>query len=508
MSTVPTPTALTSSAPQSTVPAPTGPASAVPTSAVPTPAVPTSAVPTSTALLTDHYELTMLQAALRSGMAGRRAVFEVFTRSLPAGRRFGVLAGTGRLLAAIEQFRFGPRETEHLRSTGVVDDRTVDWLAGYRFGGDIHGFAEGEPFLPGTPVLVVEGTFAECVLLETLVLSVLNHDSAVAAAGARMVAAAGDRPCLEMGGRRTHEQAAVAAARAAYIVGFAGTSNLEAARGYGVPSAGTSAHAFTLVHDDETAAFAAQVAALGAGTTLLVDTYDITTGIANAVAAAGTGLGAIRIDSGDLAAGARAARAQLDALGAVTTRIVVTGDLDEHAIARLAAAPVDSYGVGTSLVTGSGAPTAGFVYKLVEADGRPVAKTSIGKGTRGGRKEIVRRFGPDGSAVADVIIPGGEWPGAARARGAAPAAPANAADPADAADPAARAAPADRPLLVPLMRAGAVVAETLVGAAGVTRARDHHRAALASLPAAARDVRYGQPCLPVVVAGDGTRPVS
>ena len=459
----------------------------------------------STALLTDHYELTMLQAALRSGAADRRVVFEVFTRSLPPGRRFGVLAGTGRLLDALSDFRFGAAELDHLRATGVVDARTADWLAGYRFGGDIHAFAEGEPFLPDTPVLVVEGTFAECVLLETLVLSVLNHDSAVAAAGARMVIAAGDRPCIEMGSRRTHEEAAVAAARAAYLAGFAATSNLEAARRYGVPSAGTSAHAFTLVHADEPEAFRAQVAALGTGTTLLVDTYDVTTGIANAIAAAGPELGAIRLDSGDLASTARAARAQLDRLGATDTRIIATGDLDEHSIARLADAPVDGYGVGTRLVTGSGAPTAGFVYKLVEVDGKPVEKTSVGKRTRGGRKEVFRRHNADGTAVADIIIPGGACgpiPGAASGGAARDEAAAAGSGPAGAAAPRSGSAH-DRRLLVPLVLGGKPADPALTGTAGLRAAREHHRAALAALPPVARDLSFGRPCLPVVLMAAG-----
>src|SRR5581483_2528824 len=180
---------------------------------------------------------------------------------------------------------------------------------------------EGEVYFPHSPLLTVTGTFAEAVVLETLVLSVLNFDSAVAAAAARMVTAAGGRPIIEMGSRRANEHAAVAAARAAYLAGFASTSNLAASRRYGVPTAGTAAHAFTLLHDTEVAAFAAQVGALGASTTLLVDTYDITRGIERAVQAAGTGLGAIRIDSGDLGVLARAAREQLDALGATGTRI-------------------------------------------------------------------------------------------------------------------------------------------------------------------------------------------
>jgi nicotinate phosphoribosyltransferase len=360
-------------------------------------------VPASTALLTDHYELTMVSAALRDGSAGRQCVFEVFARRLPAGRRYGVVAGTARILEDLARFRFGEDELRFLRESGVVDDPTAEWLAGYRFGGDIDGYAEGELFFPGSPILTVSGTFAECVVLETLVLSVLNHDSAIAAAAARMVTAARGRALIEMGSRRTQEDAAVAAARAAYLAGFTSTSNLEAGRRYGIPTGGTAAHAFTLLHEDEPAAFAAQLAALGKNTTLLVDTYDISRGIRNAVEAAGPALGAIRIDSGDLSVLAVQSRELLDSLGATDTRIVVSGDLDEYAIAALAAEPVDAYGAGTAVVTGSGAPTAGLVYKLVEVDGRPVVKRSENKGTVGGRKTAVRRHKPTGTAVEEVV---------------------------------------------------------------------------------------------------------
>jgi len=298
---------------------------------------------------------------------------------------------------------------------GFLDRDTIDYLAAYRFGGDVDGYPEGELYFPGSPVLSIHGTFAECVVLETLVLSILNHDTAIASAAARMVCAAEGRPLIEMGSRRTHECAAVAAARAAYIAGFAGSSNLEAQRRYRVPALGTSAHAFTLLHStadgpDELAAFAAQVAALGAGTTLLVDTYDVAQGVANAVAAAGTRLGAVRIDSGDLGVLAREVRRQLDALGAHQTRIVVSGDLDEFSIAALRAEPVDTYGVGTSVVTGSGAPTAGMVYKLVEVDGMPVEKRSARKESHGGRKQAVRLVGPTGTIVEEVVCPAGTPP--------------------------------------------------------------------------------------------------
>jgi nicotinate phosphoribosyltransferase len=426
---------------------------------------------TSTALLTDHYELTMLQAALRSGAAQRRCVFEVFARRLPEGRRYGVVAGTGRLVEAVRAFRFGADELAALRERGVVDEQTLDFLAGYRFSGDISGYAEGECYFPGSPLVVVEASFAEGVLLETLILSILNHDAAVAAAASRMVTAAGDRPCLEMGSRRTHEQAAVAAARAAYVAGFAATSNLEAGRTYGVPTAGTSAHAFTLLHDTERAAFEAQVACLGKGTTLLVDTYDVPTAVEVAVDVAGPELGAVRLDSGDLLTQAVEVRAQLDSLGAADTRIVVTSDLDEHAIAALAAAPVDAYGVGTCLVTGSGAPTAGLVYKLVaRADDSgalvDVAKKSKDKATVGGRKWALRRRGARGVAEAEVVGIGEQ--------------------PVDDGD--------DRPLMVELLRGGEVVATDL----DLQSARQRHERAMSELPPRARRLSRGEPAIPTL----------
>ena len=327
---------------------------------------------TSTALFTDRYELTMLDAALRAGTAGASSVFEVFTRALPSGRRAGVFAGLGRLLDALESFRFGPPE--------------LDWLDGFSFTGDIHAYAEGELYTGGSPVLTVVAPFGQAVLLETIVLSILNHDSAVAAAASLIVREAGGRPVIEMGSRRTDYGAAVAAARAAYVGGFTSTSNLEAGRRYGIPTAGTVAHAFILSFGDEQAAFAAQVAAQGPHTTLLVDTYDTEEGIRRAVAAAGPRLAAVRVDSGDLGATARWARELLDDLGATQTKVIVTGDLDDQSIRALGAAPIDGYGVGTSVVTGLGAPTAGLIYKLVSMAGQPVAKRSPGKATVGGRK--------------------------------------------------------------------------------------------------------------------------
>jgi nicotinate phosphoribosyltransferase len=441
----------------------------------------------STALLTDHYELTMLQAALRSGAAYRPAVFEVFARHLPHGRRYGVVAGTGRLLDAVEQFRFGQTELSFL--DGIVDAPTLAFLKSYRFSGNIWGYAEGDCYFPGSPILVVSGTFAECVLLETVCLSILNHDCAIASAASRMVCAAGSRPLIEMGSRRTHELAAVAAARAAYVAGFASTSNLAARFLYEVPSAGTAAHAFTLVHDNERHAFESQLSSLGKGTTLLVDTYDVERAVRTAVSLAGPSLGAVRIDSGDLPLVARSVRALLDSLGATSTRILLTGDLDEYSIAALGAVPVDGYGVGTSLVTGSGAPTAALVYKLVargsspaapsgasaeasadalsEASSEelvPVAKNSVGKPSRGGQKWAVRHRDSAGVALEERVTLVPPEPGLS-----------------------------DRSLLVPLVEAGVVV-----GREPLTAAQERHRASLAELPPYALQLSRGYPAIPTV----------
>ncbi len=432
----------------------------------------------STGLLTDHYELTMLQAALRSGTAHRRSVFELFTRRLPTGRRYGVVAGTGRVLDALEAFCFGQEQLAFLREHEVVDEATLEWLASYQFTGQIWGYGEGDAYFPGSPLLVVESTFAEAVLLETMLLSIYNHDSAVASAASRMIAVAEGRPCIEMGSRRTHEWGAVAAARAAYLAGFATSANLQAGLDYGVPTRGTAAHSFTLVHDSERDAFAAQLESLGQGTTLLVDTYDVAAAVQTAVELAGPGLGAVRIDSGDLALLAHQVRRQLDDLGATQTRIIVTSDLDEFSIAGLAAAPVDGYGVGTSLVTGSGHPTSGFVYKLVAraVSGDPdatlltVAKKSVDKTSMGGRKWALRRLDSAGIAEAEVLGIG-EPPG----------------DDGD-----------DRALLRELVREGAIV-----GREPLEAARSRHDAAMAELPPESRKLSRGEPAIPTEYLVDG-----
>ncbi|MDI2097366.1 nicotinate phosphoribosyltransferase [Ruicaihuangia caeni] len=425
----------------------------------------------STALLTDRYELTMLDAALRSGHAERRCMFETFARRLPQGRRYGVFAGGGRLLDAIEQFRFGDEELEWLRQERVVHDDTLEWLANYRFSGSIRAYREGEVYFPGSPVLEVEASFAEGVLLETLILSVLNYDTAIATAAARMVSAAAGRPLAEMGSRRVGERSAVAAARAAYIAGFGATSNLEAGRSWGVPTMGTAAHSFTLLYDSEREAFSAQLDAMGAGTTLLVDTFDVARAIDLAVELAGPELGAVRLDSGDLPVLVHEVRRQLDSLGATGTHITVTNDLDEYAISTLAAAPVDSYGVGTSLVTGSGSPAAGMVYKLVahtDGDGWvPVGKRSAGKASVAGRKDAVRELS-SGRARAEIVHVES--------------------------DPEASVG---RLLQVPLVVDGEID-EQWRGPAGVQAAREHRAMAVAELPRDAFRLSQGDPAIPTV----------
>lgn len=426
----------------------------------------------SSALMTDRYELTMLEAALKSEKANRAAVFEVFARNLAGERRYGVVAGTGRLLELISHFRFEDEALAWLTQEKVIEESTANWLANYKFSGNVFGYREGEIYFPYSPVLIVEGSFAEAVILETLILSVLNFDSSVASAAARMVTAASGRRLSEMGSRRTSEASAIAAARAAYIAGFDATSNLQAGKSFGIPTMGTASHAFTLLHDSEPEAFKAQIAAFGPKTTLLVDTYNIESGIRNAVAIAGKELGGVRIDSGDLPVEVAKARALLDSLGATETKITVTNDLNEFSIAALAAAPVDSYGVGTSVVTGSGVPAAGFVYKLVayqneNNDWLAVSKQSAHKTNLGGRKYALRRLDASGVATAEVI-----------GVGALPGSDSN-----------------DRTLLTKLISDGEINSE-FVGIDGVKLAREHHGISKAELPAMAHRLTGGQPAIP------------
>ena len=430
----------------------------------------------SPAMMTDMYEYTMLDAALKDGTANRKCVFEIFTRHLPEGRRYGVVAGTGRILDALERFHLDDDDLRFLSDRKIVSAETIAWLERFHFSGSVKGYREGEMFFPNSPVLQVEGTFGECTLLETLLLSILNYDCAVASAASRMVTAAKDRPCMDMGGRRTNEWSAVAASRAAVVGGFQGTANLLAAQLYGLNAIGTAAHCFTLVHDSERDAFISQIDALGRNTTLLVDTYNIEEAVKTAVEVAGPELGGVRIDSGDLAALAQRVRNQLDALGATNTKITVTNDLDEYALAALQTAPVDSYGVGTRLVTGSGAPTCAMVYKLTErenTDGvmQPVAKKSKDKATVPGRKLAFRSYEYN-LADCEHVISGAE-------------------------DQLAAFRPEEgwKDLLVDFVDHGQIDA-TWQGHDAIMAAHDYRAQALAELPITAQSLMRGEPVIP------------
>jgi nicotinate phosphoribosyltransferase len=353
-----------------------------------------------------------------------------------------------------------------LEANSVVDRETLAWLADYKFQGNVSGYREGELYFGHSPILTVEGSFAEAVILETVILSILNYDSAVAAAAARMKSVAAGRRLIEMGSRRAHESAAVSAARAAYIAGFDATSNLAAGELYGIETTGTSAHAFTLLHDSEEQAFQAQLDSMGNETTLLVDTYDVKNAVDTAVRLTDGKIRAVRLDSGDLATSAVEVRKQLDDLGAKQTKITVTSDLDEYTIAALAIAPIDSYGVGTSLVTGSGFPTAGFVYKLVahsdNGDWVDVAKTSKLKTNRGGKK-FASRVLESGTAKSEVVS--GELP-------------------------------SGRALQVAMIVNGEIATDYL-GVEGTAKAREHHKLAISELPTGALRLSRGEPAIPV-----------
>lgn len=376
---------------------------------------------TNPAMMVDLYELTMLDAALKTGVAHRRACFEAFARRLPLNRSYGVVAGIGRLSDMVSDFGFEPEDIDYLESLGRLSDDVLGYLETFIFQGDIWSYREGDLYFPFSPVVRVDATFGEALLLETLILSVLNHDCAIASASSRMRTAAKDRTLIEMGGRRTHEHAAIAAARAAYLTGFDATSNVQAGAMYDIPVAGTSAHAFTLVYHDELEAFKSQIATQGLSTTLLIDTFDMETGTKRAIEAAGCfggTPGAVRIDSGDLTVEIPRVRGWLDEAGAEDTKIVVSGDLNEYSLEVLADCQADGYGVGTELVTGSGFPTASMVYKVVAAasgsdpDGDlvPVEKKSAGKQTRGGLVRPYRVFDNGGTAISESLVPDGQDP--------------------------------------------------------------------------------------------------
>ena len=348
----------------------------------------------TTAYKTDHYEFTARQAAKK--INDQNAVFDLYTRRLPEGRAFGVVAGMSRLIKALHDFKYTNEFVTKLIEAGVISAESGETLKGKKFEGKVTGLQDGDLYFPNTPILTVEGKYGDILVVETLCLSILNHDSAIASAAARMKIAAGNTPLIEAGARRTHDDAAQHATEAAYISGFDVSSNL-AALGV-VPTAGTVMHAFILAFETEEEAFEAQFAEYGAETTFLIDTYDIEEGINTAIRVCknyGEAPRAIRIDSGDLCEEAFKARKQLDNAGCESTKIIVSGDMDEYSISALkeAGAPVDMFQVGTAVVTGSGHPAAGMVYKLVaierENGWHSVEKKSLNKRSYGGHKKVI-----------------------------------------------------------------------------------------------------------------------
>lgn len=373
-------------------------------------------------LYTDRYQLSMLGAYLREGIASRRAVFELSMRKLPRARRFLVVAGIDRALRFLEGVRFTEDEIAYLRASpslrDVMSDEMVAYLRDFRFRGQVYGVREGEVLMGGAPILRVEGTLAEAQIVETFLLGVINHESKVASKAARVVLAARGRPVMEFGARRLDPLAAPTAARAAYIAGCVGTSCEEAGFRYGVPVSGTCAHSYMLAHvdDGESGAFRAFAEAFPSGTSLLVDTWDTLRGAMRA-ADAGPAVKAVRIDSGDLARLGPQVRSILDAKGRSDVKLIGSDDMDEYKITALldAGAPYDTFGVGTAIVLSPDSPSFGAVYKLVEVDDRrgvatPVAKRAPGKASYGGAKGVWRSYANDGAAREDVIALATEQP--------------------------------------------------------------------------------------------------
>lgn len=369
-------------------------------------------------LLVDLYELTMVDVYRREGMADRTATFSLFVRSLPPERGYLVAAGLHDALDWLEHLRFGPDELEAIGRLGLFEPAFLDWLADRRFTGTVRGVPEGTVVFAEEPILEVEGPIAEAQLAETFLLNQVTLQTLLATKAARCRYAAGTRPVVDFALRRSHGiDAGMKLARICGLVGLAGTSNVGGADRYGVPASGTMAHAFVQAYEDETEAFRAFAAAFGEATILLVDTYDTRRGVERATLVAeemrgrGVELRGIRLDSGDLAAEARFARAHLDGAGFPAVQIYASGGLDEYEIHRLLEvehAPIDGFGVGSSLGASVDAPTLDTVYKLVAYDGRPVRKTSPGKITWPGAKQVWRSAGgePDVLALADEAPPG------------------------------------------------------------------------------------------------------
>ena len=378
----------------------------------------------SDALFTDLYQLTMAQAYFQIGQVGD-AAFDLFFRNFPPNRAYYVFCGLEAALEYAESFGFSDADIAALDEIGVFAPDFLDYLSRLRFTGAIRAMREGEIFFPNEPVLEASGPIVECQLLETWLLNRVGLESMLATKAARVMDTAGGRDVFDFGARRAHgRDAAIGMARASHIAGFGGTSDVEAARRFGIPAVGTMAHSFISSFGDERAAFRAYAKSFPDSSVFLVDTYDTIGGVRNAIAvaretrAAGGGeLRAIRLDSGDLAALAVQARRLLDDAGFPDVRIIASGGLDEYSIESLVRrnAPIDGFGVGTRAITSADAPYADFVYKLVEYEGEPKMKLSEGKASLPMRKQVYRQFADSGAMRGDMITaadgepPSGEW---------------------------------------------------------------------------------------------------
>jgi nicotinate phosphoribosyltransferase len=367
--------------------------------------------PATSALLTDLYQLNMMQAYLDRGET-KTAVFEFFVRKLPRERGFLIAAGLEQVLEFLSELRFTPEELEWLASSGRFGKNLIDYLAGLRFTGAIHAMPEGTVFFPDEPILRVTAALPEAQLVETRLINLLQFQSMIAAKAARMVLAAPGKRLVDFGLRRAHgAEAGFLAARASYIAGFAGTATVLADKEFGIPIFGTMAHSYIQVHDDEAEAFENFARARPKNLTLLIDTYDTEAAARKVVAlaprlkAAGISIGGVRLDSGDLITLSKAVRRILDEGGLRDVTIFASGGLDETVIANIirSGAPIDGFGIGSSLTTSYDAPGLDCAYKLEEYAGLPRRKRSAGKATWPGRKQVWRRFGADGRMAGDIL---------------------------------------------------------------------------------------------------------
>jgi nicotinate phosphoribosyltransferase len=367
--------------------------------------------PATSALLTDLYQLNMMQAYLDRGET-KTAVFEFFVRKLPRERGFLIAAGLEQVLEFLAELRFTPEELDWLASSGRFGKNLIDYLAGLRFTGDIRAMPEGTVFFPDEPILRVTAALPEAQLVETRLINLLQFQSMIAAKAARMVLVAPGKRLVDFGLRRAHgAEAGFLAARASYIAGFAGTATVLADKEFGIPIFGTMAHSYIQVHDDEAEAFENFARARPKNLTLLIDTYDTEAAARKVVAlaprlkAAGISIGGVRLDSGDLITLSKAVRRILDEGGLRDVTIFASGGIDETVIANIirSGAPIDGFGIGSSLTTSYDAPGLDCAYKLEEYAGLPRRKRSAGKATWPGRKQVWRRFGADGRMAGDIL---------------------------------------------------------------------------------------------------------